>query len=112
MRPGLVVSGRQYSEVMESEKTPTLSEVRSAIDDIDRQLVSLIAERQRWVLIAGTLKKDENGVRAPSRVEQVIDKVRSLAGSTGASPDVTEHTYRAMIGAFIDLELAHHRSNQ
>lgn len=97
---------------MDLEKIPTLDVVRSAIDEIDQELVTLIAERQKWVLVAGSLKSDKDGVRAPSRVGQVIDKVRSLAGSTGASPDVAERTYRAMIGAFIDLELAHHRSNQ
>lgn len=97
---------------MNSEQVPSLDEVRSAIDEIDGQLVSLIAERQKWVLAAGTLKKDEDGVRAPARVEQVIEKVRALAGSAGASPDVVEQTYRAMIGAFIDIELAHHRSNR
>ncbi|WP_080794201.1 chorismate mutase [Corynebacterium pacaense] len=88
---------------MDSEKLPTLNEVRSAIDGIDQRLVQLIA---------GTLKKDEDGVRAPALVEAVIDTVRSLAGSAGASPDATEDTHRAMIGAFIELELAHHRSNQ
>ena len=96
--------------MMNSEKTPTLGEIRSAIDDIDRQLVALIAERQKRVLAAGTLKNDEDGVRAPARVEQVIEKVRALAYSMEASPVVVEQTYRAMIDAFISLELAHHRS--
>lgn len=106
------VGGRQYTEAMNSGKTSSLSEVRFAIDEIDQQLVALIAERQKWVLMAGALKNDEDGVRSPARIEQVIGKVRALADSAGASPDVVEHTYRAMIGAFIDLELAHHRSNQ
>lgn len=95
---------------MNTADTPTLNKVRSVIDAIDQQIVSLIAERQRCVLTAGSLKKDEDGVRAPARVEQVIEKARTLADAAGASPEVVESTYRAMISAFIRLELAQHRS--
>jgi isochorismate pyruvate lyase len=31
--------------------------------------------------------------------------VRAVATEAGASPDVAERTYRAMIAAFIDLDL-------
>lgn len=89
--------------------TPTIEEVRAQIDQLDRRIVELIAERQSWVVTAGTLKKDEQAVRAPARVEQVIEKVRGLAEEAGASPKVVERTYRALIAAFIDLELDHHR---
>lgn len=90
--------------------TSALEEVRQNIDSIDRRLVGLIAERQKWVIAAGALKKDEQAVRAPARVEQVIAKVRALADEAGASPEVVENTYRALIAAFIDLELDQHRS--
>lgn len=86
-----------------------LSEVRNAIDELDRQIIALIAERQRWVVEAGKLKKDEEAVRAPGRVEQVIGKIRGLAAEAGASPDVVEKTYRALIAGFIELELETHR---
>ena len=87
-----------------------LDEIRAQIDSLDRRIVHLIAERQQCVIAAGALKKDEQAVRAPARVEQVIAKVRDLAEDSGASPDVVEQCYRALIGAFIDLELGHHRS--
>lgn len=93
---------------------PTLPEVRRNIDALDEHIVSLIAQRQNWVSIAGTLKTDELSVRAPDRVEQVISKVRALAQAKGASPDVVELTYRALISAFIDLELqqtGHHQAS-
>lgn len=89
-----------------------LSEVRQRIDGLDRQIVELIAERQKWVLKAGSLKNDEQAVRAPDRVEQIIGKVRSLAAESGASPEVVEATYRALIGAFIDLELDAHNAQR
>ncbi|WP_210403838.1 chorismate mutase [Salinibacterium sp. UTAS2018] len=89
--------------------TTTLAEIRAQIDTLDRQIVSLIAERQKRVIAAGSLKSDEQAVRAPQRVEQVITKVRALADEAGASPDVVEKTYRALIASFIALELEHHR---
>jgi isochorismate pyruvate lyase len=92
-----------------TDSEPTLADVRRAIDEIDIRMVALLAAREVQVRRAATLKTDEQGVRAPARVEQVMAKVRTLAGESGASPDVVERVYRAMIGAFIDLELAEHR---
>lgn len=97
----------QYAERM-TEPDP-LAEVRSQIDAIDRRIVALLAERQQWVLRAGSLKTDEAAVRAPARVEQVIAKVRLLASEAGASPEVIESAYRALISAYISLELDAHR---
>ncbi|MBP6685369.1 MAG: GNAT family N-acetyltransferase [Leucobacter sp.] len=94
---------------MENPQNATLAEVRDSIDALDREIVRLIAERQQWVVAAGKLKGDEQAVRAPDRVEQVISKVRGLAEEQHASPEVVEATYRALIGAFIDLELTVHR---
>ncbi|MCA0380408.1 MAG: chorismate mutase [Actinobacteria bacterium] len=93
-----------------TEQPATLESVRANIDALDRSIVGLIAERQKWVVAAASLKKDEDGVRAPARVEQVIARVRGLAAEVGASPDVVERTYRALIAAFIDLELERHRA--
>ena len=88
-----------------TDAAPTLPEIRERIDALDRRIVALLAERERWVVAAGALKSDEAAVRAPDRVEQVIAKVRELAEGEGGSPEVVERTYRALIAAFIDLEL-------
>jgi isochorismate pyruvate lyase len=55
---------------------------------------------------AGRSKATTADVRAPDRVEQVVDRVRSPATELGATPAVVERTYRAMIGAFVDVEPA------
>ena len=86
----------------------SLDQVREKIDGLDRQIVSLIAERVAYVSQAARFKKDSDAVRAPQRVEQVIAKVRALADALDANPDVTEAVYRAMIAAFIEQELAEH----
>ena len=86
----------------------TLDEVRSNIDHLDQQIVTLLAERGQYVSQAARFKKDTDSVKAPQRVEQVIAKVRNLSNTVGANPDVTEQVYRAMIAAFIQQELAEH----
>lgn len=85
-----------------------IEDVRAEIDAIDESIVRMIARRQEWVVAAGELKQDHAGVRAPDRVERVIATVRQHAERHGASPEVVEQTYRAMIHAFIGLELTVH----
>lgn len=88
-----------------------LADVRTAVDEIDEEMVALIARRERLVRIAGTLKSDAAAVRSPQRIEQVISSVRSLAVDSKVSPEIVETTYRAMIDAFIELELKVQRSS-
>ncbi|MFG0632131.1 MAG: chorismate mutase [Gammaproteobacteria bacterium] len=86
----------------------SLDEVRQEIDEIDRSLVSLLAKRGRLVTQAAGFKETTDEVRAPARVEQVIRKVRYMADEAGASAEVVEQVYRAMISAFIAEELTTH----
>jgi isochorismate pyruvate lyase len=87
-----------------------LEEVRTNIDEIDRKIVVLIAERGNFVMQAARFKKSADDVKNTQRVDQVISKVRALAQNAGANSDVTEAVYRAMISAFINVELAEHVS--
>ena len=86
----------------------SIEDVRRHIDQIDRELVALLGKRGKFVTQAAAFKKTTDDVRAPARVEQVIQKVRALADATGASPEVVEKVYRAMIAAFIEEELRTH----
>lgn len=85
----------------------SLAEVRHNIDRLDRQLVTLIAERGAYVRQAAGLKKTAEEVPAPQRVAEVLARVRAMALETGAEPAVIEATWQAMIAAFIDCEHRH-----
>ena len=80
-----------------------LSDIRIEIDNIDRQLLRLLAQRQILVEKAGRLK-DKVAVQASDRVAQVIANRRKEALELGLSPDVAESVWRSMIKAFIALE--------
>ena len=83
----------------------SLEEVRSNVDRIDNEIIKLIAERSDYVKQASAFKKSEDGVKAPNRVEAVINKVRSKAEEYGANPDMVEKLYREMISSFINMEM-------
>ncbi|MCE6994736.1 chorismate mutase [Saccharothrix sp. S26] len=87
----------------------SLAEVRERIDAIDSDLVRLLAQRQSLVRAAASFKADDQAVRAPDRVAQVIASVRDRAVSSGLDPAVAEAVWRAMIAAFIEVELAEHK---
>lgn len=82
----------------------SLNEVRAAIDEIDEQIVGLLAERGEFVKQAARFKKTAAQVAAPERVQQVIDKVTKLATEKGADEQLVEKLYRQMIADFIELE--------
>ena len=89
----------------------SLEEIRAAIDAVDAELVRLLARRESLGRRAAPLKRDAPAVRAPDRVEQVIAQARAQAVTAGADPEVVERIYRAMVQAFIDMELTeHHRA--
>ena len=76
-----------------------LSDIRIDIDNIDRQLLRLLAQRQILVEKAGRLKPkgDKVAVQASDRVAQVIANRRKEALELGLSPDVAESVWRSMI---------------
>ena len=86
-----------------------IEEVRENINRIDREIVKLISERSLYVNQAARFKKTTEDVKAPSRVEEVISKVRGLAVEFDLDPDIVEKVYRTMITCFIDYELKVHK---
>ena len=90
----------------------SIDEVRGNIDRIDEGIVKLVAERSNFVKQAANFKKDSEAVKAPRRVEAVIEKVRKLAVENNVSPDIVEVIYRKMITSFINFELEEYNQNK
>jgi isochorismate pyruvate lyase len=83
----------------------SMEEVRENIDNIDQNIVELIAKRGAFVSQAAKFKKDKQDVKAPKRVEEVISKVLTYAKKSNANQTVVENVYRSMIDAFIKAEM-------
>ena len=82
-----------------------IGEIRQQIDSVDDDLIKLLSKRAKLVTAAGEIKKDEEGVRDPRRVEQVIAKVKAKAAEIGLDPEIAEEIYRTIIGCFVRKEM-------
>ena len=86
------------------EECENLEQVRKHIDRIDENIVPLLVERNHYVIQAAKLKGDVNAARVPTRIEEVVKKVRQVAKDRNSSPEIVESIYRAMIEINIELE--------
>ncbi|OCX65894.1 chorismate mutase [Thioclava sp. SK-1] len=76
----------------------SMTDLRSQIDRLDRQIVDLLAFRMRHIDRAAQLKPAEGlPARINARVEDVVAKVLAHAQKAGADIALTERMYRDMI---------------
>jgi chorismate mutase/prephenate dehydrogenase len=75
-----------------------LDELRDELSKVDRQLVDLIAERQRIVGDIGRFKQGAGtGTRDYAREKDVLDMARTQAEKLGIDPDLAEDVLRQLI---------------
>jgi len=82
----------------------TMTDVRKGVDALDRQLVALLAERQRYMDAAARIKRDRAAVRDPARIEDVVAKVKAEARRAGLSEAIAEPVWRTLIDRCIAHE--------
>lgn len=83
---------------------PDLDSLRTAIDDIDRQLLSLLSERARHALAVGDVKKADNSpVYRPEREAQVIARLQEL-NEGPLPPQAVAAIWREVMSACRGLE--------
>ena len=76
----------------------TLEELRDELSAVDRQLVELIAERQRLVGEIGRNKRATGtGTRDYAREKDVLDMGRAKAEELGLDPDLAENVLTELI---------------
>ncbi|GAA0869132.1 chorismate mutase [Brevundimonas basaltis] len=88
------------------EACQTMADVRHGVDALDRALVVLLAERQRYMDAAARIKPDRSVVHDDARIEDVVSKVLAAAGPAGLSPAIAEPVWRTLIDRCIAHEFA------
>lgn len=83
----------------------SISDVRAAIDSIDRLVVEAIGRRFEYVQAVTRFKRTRDDVHAVERYNAVLATRRAWAIEFGLNPDVIEEMYRTLIGHFINHEL-------
>ena len=79
------------------ESCTTMAEVRAGIDALDRQLVTLIAERLRYIAAAARIKPDRGTVRDEWRKADVLAKVEATSKQLGVPADLTADLWERLV---------------
>ena len=87
------------------ESCASMAEVRQGVDALDRALVALLAERQRYMHAAARIKPSRDVVHDDARIEDVVAKVLAESGRAGLSADIAEPVWRTLIDRCIAHEL-------
>ena len=82
----------------------SMAEVRHGVDALDRALVTLLAERQRYMDAAARIKPSRDVVHDDARIEDVVAKVLAAAETAGLSPAIAEPVWRTLIDRCIAHE--------
>jgi isochorismate pyruvate lyase len=88
------------------EACATMAEVRQGVDALDRALVALLAERQRYMDAAARIKPDRDAVFDQARIDDVVAKVLTAAEDAGLSASIAEPVWRLLIDRCIAHEFA------
>ena len=84
----------------------TMGEIRAGVDDIDRRLVALLAERLDYMNAAARVKTERSAVRDEARKSQVIANVAAEAEKYGLPADYAPTVWETLIEYSIAHELA------
>ncbi|MEJ2296953.1 MAG: prephenate dehydrogenase/arogenate dehydrogenase family protein [Woeseiaceae bacterium] len=82
-----------------------LEDLRKRLSAVDRELVELIAERQRIVGDIGRTKRDSGtGTRDYQREKDVLDMGRAQAEEQGVDPDLVENVLQLLIRTSLESQ--------
>jgi isochorismate pyruvate lyase len=89
-----------------SESPLDLAEIRHRIDDVDRRLVALLAERSRLVGGVVRYKRARHmAVVDRAREDEMIKRIADTAREAGVDPRVAQQVLRTIIDEFTLLEV-------
>jgi len=84
----------------------TMAEVRAGVDQVDRELVALLARRFGYMDAAARIKPSRDRVRDEDRKAAVIANARAAARDRGVPEPVVAELWERLVEASIAYELA------
>ena len=90
---------------MNPESYTTMAQVRAGVDEIDRQLVALLAQRFAHMRAAARIKPERAAVRDETRKAQVIENARAEAERLGVPDQVIADLWDRLVEASIAYEM-------
>jgi isochorismate pyruvate lyase len=95
---------------MKTVECTSLEELRGYIDNLDDQIVELIAARNAYVKQAAKFKQSIDEIKGKERMEAVMDRVRMRAMEFGVSPNLLTTLYKIMIDEMVEAEISEFRN--
>jgi len=95
---------------METKKCTTLEEARDAIDQLDEEIVKLIAQRNHYIRQIAHFKTSIDEIKAEERISDVISRVRAQAIELDLSPNLITDLYVRMIDGMVESEISEFRN--
>ena len=83
----------------------TMAEVRAGVDQVDRELIALLARRFAYMDAAARIKPDRGAVRDEDRKAQVISNAIAGAQAAGLPAAAIADLWEALVEASIAYEL-------
>ena len=93
------------SDITDPSDCTDMTQVRAGIDEIDRQLVALLALRFDYMDAAARIKPTRDAVRDEWRKADVKAKVDRAAGVAGVDRQLVSRLYEDLIETSIAYEL-------
>ena len=93
------------SDIRDPADCTTMTEVRAGVDEVDRQIVVLIARRFGYMAAAARIKPDREAVRDEWRKADVKAKVDRAAAAAEIDRALISRLYEELIEASIAYEL-------
>ena len=94
------------SNISEPADCTDMTQVRAGVDDVDRQLVALLARRFGFMDAAARIKPMRAAVRDEQRKADVKAKVDVAAATAGVDRELVARLYEDLIETSIAHELA------
>ncbi len=91
----------------QAQDCENMSDIRTEIDALDREIVHLIGKRYEYVKAAAKFKTSETSVKAPERFKSMLITRREWAIEEGLNPEAIEKLYSDLVKHFIDEEMKH-----
>ena len=93
------------SDILTPADCTTMTEVRAGVDEVDRQIVALLARRFGYMDAAARIKPEREAVRDEWRKADVKAKVDAAAAEAGIDRALIDRLYEDLIETSIAHEL-------
>ena len=89
------------------DQCQNMKEIRTAIDHLDHQLISLLGQRDEYVHAAAKFKTNAADVRASDRVKAMLAKRCTWAQNNSIDPGFIEELFLKVVNYFVQKEMTH-----